>query len=299
MRRSLAHAFSEKALREQEPIIQKYVDELISQLKDVARMGDKVDMTSMYMRTTVDITTELSFGTSFNTLKDERFRAWMSMQARVGVTLTLVRLVLRYPIAGPIVKVMASREVMKFMDINRKHVNQVVSERLAQGVMEEKKDFTSYMLKNRDQGKGMTDGELLETARSLILAGAETTRTVLAGATYFLLLNPGVLKKVTAEVRTAFEKEEDITFVSATAKLPYMLAVLDETMRIRPAVVTVMVSRITPSGPPTSIAGYSVPENVGRSLNLLRVIDTDTLPDTCLCPSTRHELLRKQLLQTI
>lgn len=128
--------------------------------------------------------------------------------------------------------------------------------------MEEKRDFTSYMLRNREEGKGMTDGELAETSRSLILAGADTTRKVLSAVTYWLLMNPVALERAVKEVRTTFKKEEDINFVAVTASLPTMLASLDEAMRLRPPATSILLSRITPSGPPTRIAGYDVPANV-------------------------------------
>ena len=44
MRRALAHGFSDKALREQEPILQTYVNLLVDRLKDVAMEGKPADM---------------------------------------------------------------------------------------------------------------------------------------------------------------------------------------------------------------------------------------------------------------
>lgn len=46
-RRLLSHAFSEKALREQEPLLQKYCTKLCSQLEDHCRSGP-VDMAEWY-----------------------------------------------------------------------------------------------------------------------------------------------------------------------------------------------------------------------------------------------------------
>lgn len=282
MRRSLAHAFSEKALREQEPLIRGFVDELMSQLEDSAAKGEKVDMAQMYTRTTVDITSELSFGTSFNTLRDERLREWMAMQSRSGKMLNLIRWMIRYPVTKPIFKATVPKDLIEFLTINRRYVSQVVEERLKQGAMEEKRDFTSYMLKNREEGKGMTDGELTETSRTLILAGADTTRNVLSTATYFLLRNPEALERVVKEVRTTFQKEEDINFTTVTASCPYMLASLDESMRLRPPVTSILLSRITPSGPPTSVAGYDVPANVSSSKVRLQVTDAN-ISIRCWC----------------
>ena len=54
MRRVLAHAFSEKAVREQEPLIQKYVDLLMSSLHEAAEEGPQ-NMVSWYELVAFDI----------------------------------------------------------------------------------------------------------------------------------------------------------------------------------------------------------------------------------------------------
>ncbi len=54
MRRVLAHAFSEKSLREQEPLIQDYVNLLMSSLHEAAEEGPQ-NMVSWYEFVTFDI----------------------------------------------------------------------------------------------------------------------------------------------------------------------------------------------------------------------------------------------------
>ena len=64
MRRLLGHAFSGKALREQEPLIQSYVHNLISGLHRHTqdRNKGKVDLADWYNWTTFDVVGDLSFG---------------------------------------------------------------------------------------------------------------------------------------------------------------------------------------------------------------------------------------------
>lgn len=54
-RKALSHAFSEQALRLQEPLIKKYIDMLIDALHEEAGNGKDVDMTMWYNLTTFDI----------------------------------------------------------------------------------------------------------------------------------------------------------------------------------------------------------------------------------------------------
>ena len=90
----------------------------------------------------------------------------------------------------------------------------------------------------------------------LIAAGSETTSTLLAGATYLLLSNPDAMAKLKFEVRNAFDSADKITIASAS-RLPYMLACLNETLRMYPPVTGGMVRDVAPGG--TTIAGHVIP----------------------------------------
>jgi cytochrome P450 len=120
------------------------------------------------------------------------------------------------------------------------------------------------ILKHRGDKDILTDAELISNSTVLIIAGSETTATLLSGGTYWLLQTPSALRKVTDEVRNAFENEEDINFTNATARLPYMLACLEEGFRMYPP-VPARLSRCTLPGAPTDISGYQIAAGVSVS----------------------------------
>ena len=93
----------------------------------------------------------------------------------------------------------------------------------------------------------------------LIIGGSETTATLLSGVTYYLLTNPEAMRKLTAEIRSSFRSEDEIDFVSVSA-LPYLLACLDEALRMYPPVPNGL-PRTVPKGGAT-VAGHFVPEDV-------------------------------------
>ncbi|KAK1446466.1 hypothetical protein CCUS01_12431 [Colletotrichum cuscutae] len=93
---------------------------------------------------------------------------------------------------------------------------------------------------------------------TLIIGGSETTATLLARVTYYLLTNRDCLAKLADEVRSSFKTEEEINLVSVN-KLTYMLACLDEALRVYPP-VSMGLPRVTPKGGAT-ICGNFVPEN--------------------------------------
>lgn len=102
-------------------------------------------------------------------------------------------------------------------------------------------------------------GKLVANANILVIAGSETTATLLSGVTYFLLKHPEVLSKLTHEVRSAFTTEGEIN-ISAVSQLTYMSACLEETLRLYPP-VAIGIPRVVPQGGGT-ISGHFVPENV-------------------------------------
>lgn len=93
----------------------------------------------------------------------------------------------------------------------------------------------------------MSLDELEANSSILIIAGSETTATVLAGVTYLLLKNPDKMKKLVEEVRTMFASEEEIDLTSVN-RLTYMLACLDEALRMYPPVPTGLPREVPKGG---------------------------------------------------
>ena len=111
----------------------------------------------------------------------------------------------------------------------------------------------------------MTFEEMASHASLLIIAGSETTATLLSGATYELATHPEVLAKLAAEVRAAFPSEDDIS-IAGTSSLPYLLAVLDESLRIYPPVPGASPRKIAKGG--DTIVDQFVPEDVSTKSRL-------------------------------
>ena len=112
----------------------------------------------------------------------------------------------------------------------------------------------------------MTRQEIFGNARVLLTAGSETTATLLSGTTYCLLQNPAILHRLQSEIRSVFRKEEDISLrsVSTPSLLPYMEAVLQESLRCYPPVPAILPRITGPEG--AIIDGIFVPGNVRGDL---------------------------------
>ena len=80
MRKIFAHAFSDSALKKQEPLFLKYVDELVRKLKQLstANPGHKFNMVDMYNFTTFDVMGDLTFGDPLQMLADSSYHPWVA-----------------------------------------------------------------------------------------------------------------------------------------------------------------------------------------------------------------------------
>ena len=80
MRKNFAHAFSDSALKKQEPLFLKYVDELVRKLREfsTANPGHKFNMVDMYNFTTFDIMGDLTFGDPLQMLADSSYHPWVA-----------------------------------------------------------------------------------------------------------------------------------------------------------------------------------------------------------------------------
>lgn len=74
MRKNLSHAFSDKALREQEGLVQRFVDLLVHKLYEQVEQGTPaVDIMRWYNYTTFDIIADLIFGEPLYCLRDKEY----------------------------------------------------------------------------------------------------------------------------------------------------------------------------------------------------------------------------------
>jgi len=77
LRRLLSHGFSEKALRDQEPILQYYVDLFIRRLRDNGATDGPIDIVKWYNFFTFDVIGDLAFGESFHCIETAQNHPWI------------------------------------------------------------------------------------------------------------------------------------------------------------------------------------------------------------------------------
>jgi cytochrome P450 len=84
LRRALAGGFSEKAMREQEPVIAGYVDLLVEGIRRRSEKGEELNMSKWYNWVTFDVVGDLVFAESFGCLEGERGHPFVNLVTGIG-----------------------------------------------------------------------------------------------------------------------------------------------------------------------------------------------------------------------
>ncbi|KJK77840.1 hypothetical protein H634G_06807 [Metarhizium anisopliae BRIP 53293] len=241
LRRQLSHGFSDKSMRGQESRIVHFVDLLIKRLHQWNDNGKTpLRMDSWYNFTTFDIIGDLAFGDSFDCLENSDYHEWVKCIFELTRLGAYFQVEDYYPLLKRIVTRILPNRALEKQRFHDKINKAKLQKRIEAGSRD---DLIDGVLKKKDEWN-MSIEQLESNSTLLVIAGSETTATVLSGVTYLLTSNPHTLKRLTEEVRSTFADEDEITIESAS-RLRYMLACLDEALRMYPP-VAVALPRTTP-----------------------------------------------------
>lgn len=123
-------------------------------------------------------------------------------------------------------------------------------------------DFMSHLLQAEEKGH-LTLPDLVANANLMVIAGSETTATILSGTIYYLCTHPRVMQKLLDEVRGSFESSDQIN-IARISQLKYINAVIDESFRLYPPAAGSHPRITPPEG--ANILGQWLPGNVRAPL---------------------------------
>ncbi|KAL8783766.1 MAG: hypothetical protein Q9213_004382 [Squamulea squamosa] len=262
MRRLLSFAFSDKALREQEPIIQTHVNNLIVGLRTQCREhGGKADLAKWFNWTTFDVIGDLAFGEPFDCLKDTTYHPWVAMLMNSLKHVVLLSVTLRFPPLHSLTARLVPKQVVQAHEDHHKMSKEKVERRLDRAT--DRPDFTSYILRHNGTKGGMSRDEIHLNAAAFIAAGSETTATLLAGAVWSLLHNQSYMDRLQQEIRSKFLTAEDIK-LQYLDDLEFLDAVISESFRMYPPGVSGQ-PRVAPAAG-DYISGYWIPPKVNPEI---------------------------------
>ena len=264
MRRTFASAFSDKALKDQSPIIEYYADLLIKRLRREMSKSNRpeIDLAKYYGYAALDIIADLTFGESFQGLDGDNEHSWI-LGFFLGAKFGSVRNSLsRFHPIDKIFGYIFLRLTAKHRARNWALSTDKITRRLNMGDLGvARSDFMTAVVGNvnEEMQKGITRRELNTNGLAVVIAGCQLTTVAFATATYLLLWNPHTLAELDQEIRSTFVSEKDIT-VASTLELPYLAAVINETLRFHHPTPINLPRVVPPEG--REIDGQWIPGNV-------------------------------------
>ena len=260
IRKAWGYGFSDKALKDQEPLIARHVEMLITRIRQHvdSGTGDAVlDIVQWYNFCVFDIIGDLAFGESFGCLEGQKYHSWIETIIHHFKAAVLMSACRFYPLLYRLLVWSVPKSSIQKQQQHFLMAKQKVQNRL--GIKQDRPDFLSHLTKARDS---LTDSEIESTAGIIIIAGSNSLTTTLAGITNYLLRSPQALEELSREVRGAFKTEAEINLTNL-GLLPYLSAVIEEGLRII-SPVPLGMPRVVPKGG-DSVCGEWLPEDVSQN----------------------------------
>jgi len=263
MRKTMAPAFSDAGLKNYEPRFKKWCEALAKRLTQHAEDGSPADMVKLFNCTTFDVLSDMLLSEPLHLLERGDYVPFVRLIFKILRHVTRLK-TLRYynrTFARQLhVLMMKIPRVRQLVEQHHRFVTDKVDERLSKSPSQP--DIWSLVIAETKTASMISDEERYSIANELMIAGTETTATVLSGCLYLLLANPVWLEALTEDLRTRYSWDQgggtsDMTMSSLQANR-LLEAILKESMRIYPPVPVGFARYVPPGG--TQLNGYYLPE---------------------------------------
>ena len=262
-RKYFSHAFALKSIMELEPIVHRYVAELVGRLDFAVENepGSSLNINSWLNFFTFDVIGEVAVGKSFGFLKAGsdatfgQFRKpcngkWHTVPSTInalhsafGFKVALGQMSRKWYLA--VFRLLSWTQGKKDLDMFTSVAIHQVRRRLDQGCELGHTDFFERVLLDRQgEFRELPFMELVSEAIVLLNAGSDTTSSSLTSLVYEVARNQAVQHKLQRELDQALGTTEDPARFNQVNGLPYLKACLDENLRLNPPI---------PYGPPRII----------------------------------------------
>ncbi|KAJ3541648.1 hypothetical protein NM208_g4516 [Fusarium decemcellulare] len=255
-RKLLSRGYSQGSLLAVEKEISAKVQTFLNMLRDETADGSPVDVHSKIHLLSFDVVYRLLFGEDPNSLESggehkvlSYFRAWrpIFIYKEFWPVLENIGEYLPGTLGGNFRKVRAWKEYS--VDLIKKCRQNNVVTPFFRSVLYGEKD--GYL------GRPLTDSEVAEECMSGMFGGTGTTANTFVFLLWATLRHPEAVKKLKEELASAVPNAGGVPDYQTCARLPYLQAVINETLRIYPTIVA-MLPRIAVRD--STVAGVPIPK---------------------------------------
>jgi cytochrome P450 len=257
-RRLVVSAFTPGQVKRYFPMIQRVTERLKHHLDQAAASGTVIELQTMLMRFTVDVTCSLTFGADVNTLQnggdalqEHIDKIFPKLAHRINMpipywrwfTLPADRVFERHLAA-------AQEAVRGFIQAARARMAAAASSE--QGPA----NLLEAMLAAHDADGGtLTESEVAGNVFTMLLAGEDTTANSLAWSLYLLHAHPEAWRAIVAEADAALGPDLIPATAEAASGLTAIEHATNEAMRLRPVAPLAYLE----TNRPTDLAGIALP----------------------------------------
>ena len=258
IRRAMNPAFSHKALLDQEPMLQGHVDRLIGQLAKTSREQGSVDMRKWFTLSMFDISSDFAFGEDLGCVETGSYHEWVQFVIDYFYAAVLLHQCHKF---WPLNRLLASLIPRSVRDRKERHSDASLQRvRRRMNTPTDRPDFMFHFLRHAEKEQ-LSTPVIEAQATVVILAASETSVVALTAAAYHILSNNDVYKRLCHEIRSTFATAAEIKLQDVLSKLPYLDAVIKETLRIHTPLANGF-TRVVPDVGGVMISGNLVPQNV-------------------------------------
>ncbi|KJZ71063.1 hypothetical protein HIM_09535 [Hirsutella minnesotensis 3608] len=250
-RRLWSGAFGDQQLRSYEGRIVKVREKLVAKFQASAKAKEALDVTEQFHYFNFDVTSDLAFGNSLDTLDDPSQR-WTIETMQKGATFLELFLpawifVLLVSIPG------ADNGFLRFARLCR----QLIEKRIKNEP--DKPDIMATILAQWKDKKITPEGKkaLFGDAQLIIVAGSDTSSAVMSVLSYEFARNPSHVEKLRKEL-APFTVDGRVDF-ARIQNLDHLNGVINEAMRLFPPVPSIIPRLTPPEG--VEIGGRYIPGN--------------------------------------
>ncbi|RAL03462.1 cytochrome P450 [Aspergillus ibericus CBS 121593] len=246
-RRKVASMYSMSAMVSYEPYVNDCIRRFFVQLDSLSNTSSTMDLGHWLQCFAFDTISDITYGERFGFLdQGEDINNLMANLEESFVISSLMGLMLWLrPVVLFLGNFFAKSDtlfVRRFTDQKFTELSKKDNQEPAVG---EPLSMVQRFLQARDEGKGLTDRYIQVSAASNIGAGSDTTGIGLSAVVFYLYRSPEKLETLRKELNDACPGSE-ISFPEAQ-KLPYLQAVIKESMRLHPG-VGFPLFRVVPRG---------------------------------------------------
>lgn len=173
-RQLFSPAFSDRALKKQEPLFQKYADRLVTTIGKVSAEGNSINMVLMYNLATFDMMGDFTLGQSLGMLESVEYNPWLKTVFKYVKLWSFGQIVRCSPILEALATHLEPKSIAAMRDSHFKYTADRVNKRLETG--SDRPDLWNLVLSAEEEGeRGLTHDEMHSNAELLMVAGSETS----------------------------------------------------------------------------------------------------------------------------